>query len=359
MNILELIEADGGTLKRAATTNGGEFAGPCPWCGGHDRFRVWPGQDGGRFWCRGCGKAGDAIQWLRERRGLSFLEACHYLGREPGPRKGGPCSAAAWTPREATAPPEAWQTRAGAFLAEAVETLWAPRGEVMRAWLHEKKGLGDTTIRGASLGLNLADIYAPRAAWGLPAALKDDGTARLQWIPAGLVIPLLNGGAVHRLRVRRWADTGARYVVVSGSGNAPLVLSPERAAAVVVESELDAILLAQEVGDLAGVVAMGSAQAKPDVEAHEVLKRAAVVLVSLDTDDAGAKAAWHFWADTYGPKAKRWPSVGGKDASEARANGADLRAWVIAGLFGSEERFERFCIQTIDGGLSDVEAMAI
>jgi len=40
-------------------------------------------------------------------------------------------------------------------------------------------------------------------------------------------------------------------------------------------------------------------------------------------------------------------------------NGLDLRAWVIAGLFGNEERFERFCIQTIDGGLSDREALLI
>ncbi|MFY9403022.1 MAG: hypothetical protein WAQ07_06445 [Candidatus Omnitrophota bacterium] len=38
-------------------------------------------------------------------------------------------------------------------------------------------------------------------------------------------------------------------------------------------------------------------------------------------------------------------------------NGLDLRAWVIAGLFGTEERFERFAIQTIDGGMTDGEAL--
>ena len=29
-NLITLIEADGGTLKKQATTNGGEYAGACP-----------------------------------------------------------------------------------------------------------------------------------------------------------------------------------------------------------------------------------------------------------------------------------------------------------------------------------------
>ena len=38
-----------------------EWAGPCPKCGGEDRFRVWPeaGNSGtGSFWCRQCGWKG-------------------------------------------------------------------------------------------------------------------------------------------------------------------------------------------------------------------------------------------------------------------------------------------------------------
>jgi hypothetical protein len=55
---------------------------------------------------------------------------------------------------------------------------------------------------------------------------------------------------------------------------------------------------------------------------------------------------------------KRWLSILGKDASEARQRGLNIRNWIIAGMFGNEERFERFAIQTVDGGLSDREAMA-
>ena len=112
-----------------------------------------------------------------------------------------------------------------------------------------------------------------------------------------------------------------------------MTLNQDKGATIIllVESELDALLLNQEAGDLCGVVAMGSAQGKPDVKTHEALTRAEMILVSLDSDDAGAKAAT-FWTETYGTRAKRWPTVQGKDASEAWASGLDLRAWIRAGL---------------------------
>ena len=356
MNLLSLIQADGGTLKKQATTNGGEWAGACPWCGGNDRFRVWPGS--GRYWCRGCGKKGDAIQYLRERRDLSFQEACALIGHDPGPRKDTHQAPAPWEPRETKTPDALWQGKARSFLDGAIDCLWSKQGDTLRAWLHTEKGLNDTTIKRACLGLNLADIFEPRATWGLDSVIKDDGTEKKQWIPAGLVIPWFVNGNVHRLRIRRDnPGDGARYVTASGSSMAPAAWNLERCAAVIVESELDGLLLNQEAGDLAGVLAMGTATARPDTSTHEALKTAAVVLVSLDADEAGAKAAWSFWPMTYGKKAKRWTVFGGKDQSEAKANGLDLRAWVIAGLFGNEDRFERFCIQTIDGGLSDTEAI--
>jgi len=355
-NLLELIGADGGTLKKQATTGGGEYAGACPWCGGKDRFRVWPGT--GRYWCRACGKQGDTIQYLRERRGLSFLEACEYLGHDPGPRKDTHTVPAAWEPKEANTPGALWQGKARSFLDGAIKDLWGPQGETMRQWLHDKKGLNDATIKRASLGYNLADIYEPRATWGLDPIIKDDGTERRQWIPAGLVIPLISKGEIIRLRIRRDdPGDGPRYVIVSGSSAAPLILNQDGGAGVIVESELDALLLNQEAGDFVFVIAMGTATAKPDIQTNELLKTAPLILISLDTDEAGAKASWKFWPDTYGTKARRWPTIKGKDASEARLNGLDLRAWTLAGIFNTDAKLERFCIQTVDGGLSDREAL--
>ena len=64
MNILDQLQADAITVKKVSSTKGGEYASPCPWCGGTDRFIIWPGQ--GRYFCRMCGKKGDFIQYLIE-----------------------------------------------------------------------------------------------------------------------------------------------------------------------------------------------------------------------------------------------------------------------------------------------------
>ena len=73
-------------LRKAAATHGGEYAGGCPFCGGEDRFRAWPEQ--GRYWCRQCGAQGDAIDYLRQKHGLSFREAMRTLGSRPAPAPG-------------------------------------------------------------------------------------------------------------------------------------------------------------------------------------------------------------------------------------------------------------------------------
>jgi len=358
MSIVDLLLQDGVILHWVAMTNGGEWAGACPFCGGKDRFRVWPTE--GRYWCRGCGAHGDSIQWLREKRSLSFIAACKVLDLDPEQRLNRPRSAPPkWEARETQVPTDVWQAKARVFLDKAIDLLWTPRGDEMRSWLHVEKGLQDATIKAAGLGLNLSAIFEPRQSWGLELSLKEDGTERRQWLPVGLVIPFVDiYGAVHRLRIRREdPGDGARYVIVSGSSLAPMAWNLKRAAAVIVESEIDGLILKQEMGDLAGVVAMGSAQAKPDRNTHEALTAAEIILLSLDSDEAGAKAAWAFWPEIYGAKVKRWPVVRGKDPSEAWANGLDLRAWIVAGVFGTEERFERFAIQTIDGGLRDTEAI--
>jgi len=81
--ILDFLPA--GRLRRVLTgSNGPEYAGPCPGCGGEDRFRVWPehlsGATGGRYYCRGCNATGDGIEFLERFRGMSFKEAKAALG---------------------------------------------------------------------------------------------------------------------------------------------------------------------------------------------------------------------------------------------------------------------------------------
>ena len=127
----ELIEQET-TLKKVAGTRGGEYAGPCPWCGGTDRFHVWPDADRPGYWCRQCGKHGDAIQYLRDRHGLSYRQACERLHVLPRalPTRRPP------TPPPATMPPSLiWQARARELVEEGEARLWTPIGAKALAYL--------------------------------------------------------------------------------------------------------------------------------------------------------------------------------------------------------------------------------
>jgi hypothetical protein len=79
MNMMDIVKLKG--YKRHANTNGGEYVGPCPVCGGKDRFHAWP--ETGRFWCRKCEKSGDLIEYFRWAEGMSYPSACEAVGCEP------------------------------------------------------------------------------------------------------------------------------------------------------------------------------------------------------------------------------------------------------------------------------------
>jgi len=73
-----------------STSHNRRVSGPCPWCGGEDRFVVFV-DDGehsrGGYHCfnnpgNGCGETGDAIEFLREYHDMSFPEAVKALGLE-------------------------------------------------------------------------------------------------------------------------------------------------------------------------------------------------------------------------------------------------------------------------------------
>src|SRR4030042_4277294 len=150
MTIIELIQSDGFPSKKTGSTGGGEYAGPCPWCGGDDRFRVWPSQgEFGKYWCRGCGRSGDAIQYLRDHRRMTYQEACHHLGREvnlPSTLAGSRPAKLQWEPRVTAVPGDLWQAKARKLVDEAVYHLWTPTGKPMLDFLIQRRGLIEQTI---------------------------------------------------------------------------------------------------------------------------------------------------------------------------------------------------------------------
>ena len=240
-----------------------------------------------------------------------------------------------WHPRVSTPPPSMWQQAAEKFLQRSVAALWSARGEKYHQWLYVERGLTEEKIRTARLGINADVFYRPRPAWGLaPEINPDTGRPRPLWIPAGLIIPCMENGKPVGLRVRLFSPGEGRppYILVSGSDPRPMAWGLEKPYFCVVESALDGILLNQVGGDIFGVIALGSAQAKPDALVDEVLNKAECILVCLDYDDAGTTASWRFWAMQYPVAFKRWPCPQGKDPGEAYKAGLDLRAWLKIGI---------------------------
>ncbi len=344
MNILE-HSVLAGSLNHVSGASGGEWAGPCPWCGGEDRFRVWPdhptGATGGRFLCRGCERQGDGIAFLRELEGLSYVEACKCLGTTPKTKTMGQTTQTKWTPKTSMLPGDVWTTAAGQSVDRCAAAL-ASGGPGLNYAL--SRGLTAKTCAALRIGWNAQDAYEDRAAWGLPPeANPKTGKPRRVWLPSGLVLPTLRNGQVIAIKIRRAAwtpeDELPKYAAVVGSTKAPMILAPsEGKPVVVVEGELDAILVAQEARDIVAAIALRTAKAKPDAEAHALLKAAPLVLVATDADEAGA-TAWPWWREHY-PKAIRWPVPAGKDVGDLAATPGLVRAWIEAGLPDPERTVE-------------------
>ena len=112
MDIMALIGGDT-PLRKTASTHGGEWCGPCPFCGGRDRFRVQPIR--GRWWCR--------------------------------------------------MPSPAWQSSASRAALLCEQQLWTSRGERARTWL-KARGLMDETLRrwtiGYTWGQSIEALWVPR-----------------------------------------------------------------------------------------------------------------------------------------------------------------------------------------------------
>lgn len=75
--ITSIIEKKGFTLKKKTAK---EYSSPCPFCGGEDRFCVWPEENWAQC-IRGCGWKGDDIQLLRDLEKITFKEAAEAAGR--------------------------------------------------------------------------------------------------------------------------------------------------------------------------------------------------------------------------------------------------------------------------------------
>ena len=245
---VELLPLVGSELRKA----GAYYVGPCPMCGGKDRFTVMHTDGGDRWHCRQCGdgKYHGVIDFVMARDRVSFLEACKALGGEklyqiqkntteiqPAPKV-----------QPIQVPDDAAQARLIAAMDAAGDALFTPDGQQAQDYLRSR-------------GLALGTWYA----WHLGAAVIYDPAAQRKR-PA-LSIPWYYVDAQREVIAAikyRFVDAdpkGLRYT--SAPGSMPVLYGlwdaqPTDKVLLLVEGELNALSLWQQRPRDVTVLSIGS-----------------------------------------------------------------------------------------------------
>jgi hypothetical protein len=294
-------------------------------------WRCWP-----------CGIGGDAAELVMRLRGIGFPEAKRWLAElagiavpsgntaRPRPRvRSGPAPALVQTARPpartAERPPDGPTglppADALSLVDEAAERLWSPEGRAARDYLGGR-GLTDATVRRHRLGWT-------HRVW-LPTA---DG-ARF-WRASGIVIPWLDGDRLAMVKIRQPEGSRPKYAEAFRDRPAPYPLHQAIRPGmplIVTEGELDALLLGQELADLASVLTLGSASSRPEGSIYLALLRCPRWYAAHDADEAGDRSAAEWPARAVRVR----PPAPDKDWTEAHQSGVNLRRWWTDRLGGIE-----------------------
>lgn len=293
-----MIEADITLLidTSAFRRQGAWLAGPCPLCGGTDRFAVNPSRT--KWFCRGSciggdGKYHDAANLLMWRDDIGFPEACRILEVELAPISPQSRTVPVPKPRPEAEPPDKNRMANFArYASHSRDMLWgqSPGARGCLNWLRAR-GLTDATIRKAWLG------YAPGDMW------------------RSVVIPWIWDSQTWAIRKRFGSDAPQKYGASTGSKPILYESVPHNGGPCVVsEGEFEAMLIGQEAMGQAGSCTLGSASAPITAQAERYLRGASRLYLMNDADEAGDNFAKRF-LEVF-PEAVRVPPFFGKDAGE-------------------------------------------
>lgn len=320
MILLELAVQIGLHPKKEASSKGGEYSASCPACSGENRFRMWPNQPPrGRYWCRRCRIKGDSIQFCRDFLGATFKEARERMG-EP--------LLTSWAAKKVTHfPTNSWQEKAEEFCESAYRRLLIDPEAL--AFLKSKYGLTLATVERYRIGWNPEKRFQLRSEWGL------DNPEKKICLPRGPVIPDLMHGKVSKLKIRdldwKEGDSFGKYRLISGSSSHTSVIGfRSNQTVVIVESEFDALLLVQEIGEFCTCVALGGASNRPDSDTCAWLKQRTLILYGLDCDAAG-REHYDYWRSNF-PNLRPWQAESRKSPADSFVlDQVSLYEWLEAG----------------------------
>ena len=286
------------------TRAGNEFKACCPFH--NEKTPSFYVNDEKNFYhCFGCQAHGDAIRWLTDQRGLSFMDAVKELADQAGIEVPAPDPRSQERAERAAGLYEAMEAAAAWF----VEQLEGVEGGAARAYL-VARGISEATRRKFGFGL------APDSRGKLKAALKAFPTDKL--VEAGLLIkPEDDKEPYDRFRGRLMfpiRDARGRCIAFSGrilgAGEPKYVNSPDtplfdkgrtlfnlhnagpasrpERRVVVVEGQMDIVALDQ-AGIAEAVAPLGTALT--ETQLAMLWKLSPAPLMCFDGDGAGQKAA--------------------------------------------------------------------
>ncbi len=285
------------------TRAGREWKACCPFH--HEKSpSFYVNDDKGFYHCFGCSAHGDAIRWMTDQQGLSFLDAVKELADNAGLALPAPDPRAAERDEAASKQHDVMAAAAEWFAGQLREDV----GAEARTYL-TKRGIAPATVETFAMG------FAPDRRDALKTALARFGDAAL--IEAGLLISVEEKAPYDRFRGRLMIpirDPRGRVIAFGGrilsAGEPKYLNSPDtplfdkgrtlynldRAAPVarkagrliVVEGYMDVIALAQAgIGEV--VAPLGTALTEAQLE--RLWRVVDVPVLCLDGDSAGKKAA--------------------------------------------------------------------
>ena len=258
----------------------------------------------GFYHCFGCGAHGDAIRWMTDQRGLSFMDAVKELAAEAGMEVPAPDPRAAKKAEAQASLRDVTQAAADWF----AQQLGSSNGAPVRDYL-KQRGISDTTRAAFGFGL------APDSRSALKDALRKFPTAML--VEAGMLIAVDDKEPYDRFRGRLMIpirDARGRVIAfggrILGEGEPKYLNSPDTplfdkgrtlfnldkaspasrqsGRIIVVEGYMDVIALAE--AGIADVVApLGTALTENQLAM--LWRMVPVPILCFDGDAAGQKAA--------------------------------------------------------------------
>lgn len=287
--------------KEYKSYRGKELKGPCPVCGGEDRFWIHPNYLDGRWYCRQCEpKGGDLIALIMKVEGVNYKEARHRAGFMHSSKPKRKATASSKDKRYMKEwQQDHWQEWVGKYIERAHAYLFSDKGVKMREYLNKRRGIDDSILRAAEIGYS-------------PVSFEGGGIK----FPQGIVIPYQTAEEIYT-GVKVKVPPPGKYMHIKG-GKADLYRAcnvphaPELATVwsgndiLLLESELDALLVEsvifrylqrEKIDRLTAVrfacvnpIALGGTQ-EPGVKWRSLCQETHRQFIALDKDEAGHKLA--------------------------------------------------------------------